>query len=152
MKVNIERKLILCACGCGAEIPYWSERLKCRRKFKHGHNRYGITGENHQNWKGGFWISHGGYKLVMDKQHIRADKDGYVKEHILNYEKYYKCCILKSTIIHHINGIKTDNRIENLRAMTASIHSSYHRKKELSDGKTLFGGINRWGQTITNTK
>ena len=30
-------------------------------------------------------------------------------------------------VIHHINGDRSDNRIENLRCMTASEHASFHR-------------------------
>lgn len=118
-------------------------------RFKHGHNRRGIIGNKNPRWKGGRYLSYHGYDMIMSKGHPRADKDGYVYGHILVYEEYYKCCVLQWAAIHHINGIKNDNRIENLKGMMHSMHSSEHRVKEIVSGKILFGGINRWGQTVT---
>lgn len=46
--------------------------------------------------------------------------------HRLIYEDYHKCTILPFVDCHHKNGIKTDNRIENLELMYHGEHSKHH--------------------------
>lgn len=61
-------------------------------------------------------------------EHKRADKSGYVMEHILIFEKESGIEIPNGCCIHHLNGIKDDNRIENLCLMTHSAHTVFHHK------------------------
>jgi hypothetical protein len=49
-------------------------------------------------------------------------------QHRLIYEEYHKCCLLSWCHIHHINGNKQDNRIENLQGMTHGQHSTLTHK------------------------
>jgi hypothetical protein len=49
--------------------------------------------------------------------------------HRLIFEKYYGT-IPAGYQIHHINGIKTDNRIENLQCLSVKEHSSLHNSGE----------------------
>lgn len=70
----------------------------------------------------------GGYWRVYRPEHPLADKRGYVLEHRIVYEEYYKCSLPLNIHIHHINGDKEDNRIENLQTMSNADHMSLHHK------------------------
>lgn len=90
--------------------------------------------ENNPNWKGGNRIQGGGYRKVWCKGHHRADANNLVYEHILIMEKHLGRQIMMPEVIHHINGNKQDNRLENLQLFNASQHMSLERKgKPLSE-------------------
>ena len=55
-----------------------------------------------------------GYIKIYLPEHHRAQKDGYVLEHIVIMEQKIGKRIDRDECVHHINGIKDDNRIENL--------------------------------------
>lgn len=76
-----------------------------------------------------------GYVIVYKPDHPYCDGKGYVKEHRLVYEKHHNCCLLPSTLIHHENGIKNDNRIENLEPTTMQKHCPQHLRKDMSQRK-----------------
>lgn len=46
--------------------------------------------------------------------------------HRLIYEDYYNITILSFVDVHHINGLKTDNHIDNLKLMYSSEHRKMH--------------------------
>lgn len=70
-----------------------------------------------------------GYVLVYTE-------NGYVREHRLVYEQHNKCSLLKWTVIHHKNGIKTDNRIENLEPVKNNAQHHLLHHKHIRDSKT----------------
>lgn len=74
----------------------------------------GRFGENAAHWKGGRKYTSAGHVMVYALNHPNATKDGYVMEHRLVMEKYLGRYLDKKEIVHHINGIKDDNRLENL--------------------------------------
>lgn len=81
------------------------------------------TGQRNPNWRGGKWKMKGGYLYVAAPGHPRATIKGkYVAEHILIWEKTHNQPLPKGWIIHHLNGIKNDNRPENLLALPTKKH------------------------------
>lgn len=66
----------------------------------------------------------------------RIDSVGYVtlptgkgskREHVLVWENFYKRKVPKGWVVHHKNHIRTDNRIENLEAMSRGDHQRLHK-------------------------
>lgn len=71
--------------------------------------------------KGRGWINNKGYKVMkMDGKDI--------KEHRYVWEQYYGL-IPKGHDIHHRNGIKDDNKIENLEIINTSEHAKLHHPR-----------------------
>lgn len=67
-----------------------------------------------------------GYRLIYKPDHPRADKKGYVFEHIVVFEENTGVKVPMNCCVHHLNGNKSDNRIENLCLMLFSAHTSFH--------------------------
>ena len=73
-----------------------------------------IRGERNYAWKGGRKTNKAGYILVINPKRFEDGELRYVFEHRLVMEQHLKRKLLKNEHVHHINGIKCDNRIENL--------------------------------------
>jgi uncharacterized protein (DUF1330 family)/RNA polymerase subunit RPABC4/transcription elongation factor Spt4 len=96
-----ERKI---KCFCGNLINRESKKcVECYKKEEKIPN----------NWKGGRTYHKKGYVLVRAKDHPR-NSSGYVFEHIIVLENHLGRFLAKDENVHHVNGIKDDNRIENL--------------------------------------
>ena len=113
--------------SCGKEKEYTMSRIrkggglycstKCRAKSM-GLNR---RMENHPNWKGGKRIDTRGYVLIKKE----SGNVGYIREHRLVMEEQLGRKLNKWEIIHHKNGIKDDNRLENLEIVTLKTHRGF---------------------------
>jgi hypothetical protein len=77
------------------------------------------TGPDHGSWKGGVAKANGYLVEVLSEgdAHLRsmARPDGYALQHRLVMARSLGRPLGPSETVHHINGIKTDNRIENLQ-------------------------------------
>ena len=63
-----------------------------------------------------------GYVRVYIPAHPRSGVNGYVFEHILAWEDAHKRPLPQGWTVHHLNGIKNDNRPENLAGMPSHAH------------------------------
>ena len=73
--------------------------------------------ENHPNWKGGRWIR-------KDRGYINLTRGNgkHILEHRFIWEEHNQRKLPQGWIVHHLNGIRSDNRIENLVAMPRKQH------------------------------
>lgn len=134
----------------GTEI---AKRLGCSPAFVHRHlkqmgiNRSSkeayrikketgaIARENSPNWAGGkSYKGQHGYVRIYMPQHPRA-VGNYVLEHIVVWEQAHNRPLPRGYIIHHLNGVKDDNRPSNLVAMKAGehIHQTEPFKKRIRE-------------------
>lgn len=70
-----------------------------------------------------------GYIALYYPLHPSANKDGYIMKHRYLMEKHLGRALSEDEVVHHINGKKADNRIENMVVMTPSAHMSYHARQ-----------------------
>lgn len=83
-----------------------------------------IGAANHQ-WKGGRHLNRDGYvMLFVDPDHrfatMRPRRGPYVFEHRMVMAEAIGRALLPTETVHHVNGDKVDNRIENLQLRSGS--------------------------------
>ncbi len=83
------------------------------------------TGANNPGWHGGRRKCHG-YIYILNREHPNADKTGLVPEHRMVAEKRLGRLLKTNEVTHHLNGIKDDNRPENLAVMARGGKRGHH--------------------------
>lgn len=100
-----------------------------------------VRGEKRHNWKGGRNITSKGYILTAiypDNPYYSMSRETsggthVVMEHRLIMSQSLGRCLDKDERVHHRNGNKKDNRIENLQLMSKNSHYPTLHLKELQD-------------------
>lgn len=111
-----------------SSIQHKATRLKIHKnkKFLYHSRSISRSGDGGSNWKGGKKFNRSGYVLVLAKGHPMAERNGYMMEHRLVMSTHLGRTLSKDEDVHHINGNKTDNRIENLEVINHSEHTIMH--------------------------
>jgi hypothetical protein len=119
----------LCACGCGKTIQVKKWHLNPSKReptYLRGHCQKG----NKRGWKTGEIKDSNGYILIYQPDHPakNCQGKGYVKRSRLVVERFLGRYLEPDEVVHHINMVRDDDRIENLRVMSISSHLSLHHK------------------------
>ena len=110
-----------------------------------------LTGVGDYNYVSPEWtVSKKGTPCLSSTGYLRINVTGVrILHHRYLMEKHLGRKLRKDEMVHHINGIGSDNRIENLIVIKQSQHiSKYHPKKSLIDWSkysiTSPRSFNRW--------
>lgn len=117
---NDERRKALSKKYLGSGNPMFGKVSKYR-----GKKRPEMSLKNNPNWKCGYWINEDGYKVIENSGVNQGRK---ILEHRLVMEQFLKRRLDTNELVHHKNGNKLDNRIENLELTTRSEHPKIHFK------------------------
>ena len=108
----IRRKLHFCNQDCFNK--YFSERRK---------------GHNSTSWKNGRHIAKDGYVFIYKPEYSKSKSD-YVLEHRYIMSEHLGRKLEADEIVHHLNGVRHDNRIENLMVVSRKTHENRTVRKK----------------------
>lgn len=108
---------------------YVSDAVAVRRR---GYERGSYRGTDHHNWQGGRVVRNGYAYLRLyedDPMWPMAAKSGLVAEHRLVMARHLGRPLTPDERVHHINGLRDDNRIENLELwLTSQMDQPYGQR------------------------
>jgi hypothetical protein len=109
----------------------WKHSKETIKKMSNSRKKF--VGEKCPMWRGGKTKNSAGYVMIYKPDHPN-NIGRYVSEHRLVMEKHIGRYLTHEEVIHHINGIITDNRIENLKLFSNdSEHAKFHHHSYLTN-------------------
>lgn len=116
---------------CGQPMCPNNKHGLCRSCLFKEASKLGIwpSGSRHHWYKNGKPKTSEGYIRIKRPNHPFADHNGYVLEHRWVIEQHLGRILGRKEFVHHLNGIRNDNRLKNLAVVSSSNHSSNTLKK-----------------------
>ena len=134
---------------CRKEFWIYPSSLKIRKRIYCSNKCHGqdiirkkeFLGKKHHNWKGGRYKDIHGYIWIYMPKHPFTTVRSCVLEHRLILEKHLKRYLKPKETGHHSNGIKNDNRLQNLILFkNKTYHSWFHKKGFCNPKGIIFDG------------
>lgn len=104
-------------------IRYWMKKFNIPRRTI-SEAQEGKFGKENSAWKGGRTKDAQGYIRVYSPEHSHYTNHKHIYEHRLVMEKHIGRYLYPYECVHHINGIRDDNRIENLELLPSGKHNT----------------------------
>ncbi len=164
--MKIGEKIEVRCSGCGKKrtvvcrsVSRAYEKLCCACATYKSHKDNPRVGraENHYNWKGGINKNADGYIV----EYVKRDNPlfpmaanthragGYVLQHRLVMARHLGRLLNPHEVVHHVNGDKSDNRIQNLRVTKRNNHGLAYwmayqdgYKQAMLDNNKIWNGDN----------
>lgn len=67
--------------------------------------------------------------MLLPDHHLASKREGYVARYRLVAEEMLGRRLRRGEVVHHLNGIKDDDRRENLQVMSTSDHAKLHHQQ-----------------------
>lgn len=120
-----------------SSVQHKANRLGLVKDFEGFHDirSRACSGINSGNFKDYRRKTSRGYIVLYKPCHPSSTKDGLVMEHRYIIEKALGVVLPKEFDVHHLNGDKTDNRLDNLAVITHKTHTAIHNHLNPKTGK-----------------
>lgn len=129
---SVKKKALFCSTSCSGAAKAKSSATRtcqeCKVEFTNRVERRTVfcsrtCGTRHgsrkrKSYRGGISRVTGGYLRQEARDHPKADQKGYVMQHRLVVEKQLGRALEAGEFVHHKNGVRSDNRPENLELWT----------------------------------
>ena len=121
---------------CPASLIYKGAQAGTFTGYCQKHYREATKGPQHFAWKGGTFVNSNGYVIINqsalspeDLELVRdmmPKKYPYIMEHRLVMARHLGRPLESHEVVHHRNGIRDDNHLENLQLRTKATHGDGH--------------------------